>query len=73
MQKEFETMAMLLRDGKVQMVAAIDALKIENEIMKRYMHERHPEFPQACAKRREEAIQAVDPEWIGRQTRTRLW
>jgi hypothetical protein len=46
-------------------VTAIDALKIENEIIKKYLQERHPDFPQTYAKIREDAIQAVDPEWIG--------
>jgi hypothetical protein len=32
------------------------ALKTENEVMKIHMHERHPEFLQAYAKLREEAI-----------------
>jgi len=65
MQKEIEATATLLKDAKVEMVTAIDALKIENEIIKKYMQERHPDFPQTYAKLREDAIQAVDPEWIG--------
>lgn len=65
MQKEIEATATLLKDAKVEMAAAIDALKIENEIIKRYLQERQPDFPQTYAKIREEAIQAVDPEWIG--------
>ena len=65
-QKEIEATAMLLKDTKIEMAAAIDALKIENEILKRYLEERHPDFPQIYAKLREEAIQALDPEWIGR-------
>lgn len=65
MQKEIEATATLLKDAKVEMAAAIDALKIENEIIKKYLQERHPDFRQTYAKIREEAIQAVDPEWIG--------
>jgi hypothetical protein len=66
MQKEIEATATLLKETKVDVTAAIDALKIENEILKRYMQEHHPDFPEVYAKLREEAIQAVDPEWIGR-------
>ena len=65
MQKEIEATATLLKDAKVEMTAAIDALRIENEIIKKYLQESHPDFAQTYAKIREEAIQAVDPEWIG--------
>lgn len=46
MQKEIEATATLLKDAKVEMVTAIDALKIENEIIKKYLQERHPDFLQ---------------------------
>ena len=35
MQKELEAIATLLKDAKAKMAAAIDARKIENEIMDR--------------------------------------
>ena len=65
MQKEIEATATLLKETKVDLVAAIDALRIENEILKKYMERYHPDFAKSYANLKEEAIQAIDPEWIG--------
>lgn len=65
MQKEIEATAALLKETKVDLVAAIDALRIENEILKKYMERYHPDFAKSYANLKEEAIQAIDPEWIG--------
>ena len=65
MQKEIEVTAAALRDVKADLTAAIDSLKIENEILKNYMRRYHPEFADTYAKFREEAIQSIDPEWLG--------
>ena len=40
-------------------------IKIEVEILKTYMGRYHPEFDKSYAAFREEAIQAIDPEWPG--------
>ena len=42
------------------------ALKMENEILKRYIQKRHPDFHETYAELREEAIQAFDREWSER-------
>ncbi len=65
MQKEIEATATLLKETKVDLVAAIDALRIENEILKKYMERYHPDFAKNYPKLKEEAIQAIDPEWMG--------
>jgi hypothetical protein len=65
MQKEIEATASLLKETKIDLTAAIDSLKIEVEILKSYMERYHPEFGKTYPRLREEAIQGIDPEWIG--------
>lgn len=65
MQAEIEATASLLKDSKVDLTLAIDSIKIELEILKAYMERYHPEFAKSYPKLREEAIQAIDPEWNG--------
>ena len=68
MQAEIEATASLLKDTKVDLTLAIDSIKIELEILKAYMERYHPEFAKSYPKLREEAIQAIDPEWSGADT-----
>lgn len=65
MQTEIEATASLLKDAKIDLTAALDSIKIELEILKTYMARYHPEFSKTYAALREEAIQAIDPEWSG--------
>jgi hypothetical protein len=65
MQREFEAAVSFMRGAKIDLTAAIDSLKIEIEILKIYMERYHPEFAESYTKLREEAIQAIDPEWMG--------
>jgi hypothetical protein len=65
MQREFEAAVSFLQEAKIDLTAAIDALKIEIEILKTYMERHHPGFAESYGKLREEAIQAIDPEWMG--------
>lgn len=68
MQKEIETTASLMRDQKIDLTASVDALKIELEVLKTYIARNHPDFLVAYPKLREEAIRAIDPEWLGSVT-----
>ena len=63
LQREIEATGSLLKDSKVDLVAAIDALRIEVEILKSYMDRFHPSFGKTYAELRQEAIQSIDPEW----------
>ena len=63
MQTEIEATASLLKDAKIDLTAALDSIKIELEILKTCMARYHPEFAKTYAALREEAIQAIDPEW----------
>ena len=65
MQKEIEAGVSLVSECKLDLMAAIDSLKIELEVMKSYMERYHPGFAESYPKFKEEAIQAIDPEWIG--------
>jgi hypothetical protein len=49
-------------------MATIDSLKIELEVLKSYMERYHPGFAESYPKFREEAVQAIDPEWLGAET-----
>ena len=65
MQTEIEATASLLKDAKIDLISALDSIKIEVEILKTYMERYHPDFAKSYAALREEAIQAIDPEWLG--------
>ena len=65
MQREFEAAVSFMREAKIDLTTAIDSLKIEIEILKTYMERHHPGFAESYGKFREEAIQAIDPEWMG--------
>ena len=72
MQKEIEATVSLMRENKLDLMAAIDSIKIELEVLKTYMERFHPGFAESYPKFREEAIQAIDPEWIGSESAKRL-
>jgi hypothetical protein len=57
-----------MREAKIDLTAAVDSLKIELEVLKIYMERYHPGFAESYPKFREEAIQAINPEWMGSQS-----
>ena len=72
LQTEIEESASLMRECKLDLMAAIDSLRIELEVLKSYMERYHPGFAESYPKFREEAIQAIDPEWMGSKVGKRL-
>jgi hypothetical protein len=68
MQREIEAAVSLTHRCKLDLTATIDSLKIELEVLKSYMERYHPGFAESYPKFREEAIQAIDPEWLGAET-----
>jgi hypothetical protein len=64
MQKEIEATASLMRENKFDLMAAIDSIRIELEVLKSYMERFHPGFAESYPKFKDEAIQAIDPEWM---------
>jgi hypothetical protein len=63
LQQEVEAAVSLIADTKLNDTAAIDALKIEVEVLRRFMERYHPDFVPRYAELRAEVIQEVNPEW----------
>lgn len=63
MQKEIESAVSVMREEKLDLTATIDSLRLDMETIKLFMERYHPGFSEAYAKLREEAMQAIDPEW----------
>jgi hypothetical protein len=72
MQKEIEATVSLMSENKLDLTAAIDSLRIETEILKAYMERYHPGFAESYPKFRDEALQAIDPEWMSSETAKRI-
>ena len=72
MQKEIEATVSLMTESKLDLMTAIDSLRIELEVLKSYMERYHPGFADSYPKFKEEAIQAIDPEWIGSESAEKL-
>ena len=62
-QQEIEAAAAAVREETLQMTATIDSLRLELETIKLFMERYHPGFSETYAEFREEATQAVNPEW----------
>jgi hypothetical protein len=63
LQKEIEATGSLLTDSKVDLIAAIDSLRIEVEILKSYMERYHPSFGETYPAMRQRAIQSTPSGW----------
>ena len=63
MQKGIEASASLLNQCRLDLVAAVDSLRIELEVLKSYL-ERYPDFSKSYPRLRQEAMQTIDPEWM---------
>jgi hypothetical protein len=72
MQKEIEATVSLMTENKLDLMAAIDSLRIELEVLKTYMERFHPGFAESYPQFREEAIQAIDPEWMASASTKRV-
>jgi hypothetical protein len=64
LQQEVEAAVSLTAEVKLNLLAAIDSLKIEVEVLKRFMERYHADFPRRYPELREEIMRGVDPEWI---------
>ena len=65
LQQEVEAAVSLTAEVKLNLLAAIDSLRIEVEVLKRFMERYHADFPRRYPELREEIMRQVDPEWIG--------
>jgi hypothetical protein len=62
-QKEVEAAVSLVQEMKLDLRGAIDTLKIEVEILRRFINRYHPDFNRVYSELREEALQEIYPEW----------
>jgi hypothetical protein len=70
LQKEVEATASLAEDTKLNLLSAIDSLKLEIEILKRFMEQHHPDFARRYPELKEAVMREVDPEWMGQSGRS---
>jgi hypothetical protein len=64
LQKEVEAAISLQEDTKLNLLAAVDALKIEVEVLKRFMASHHADFSRRYPELRDAVMRQVDPEWM---------
>jgi hypothetical protein len=69
LQKEIESAGSLTEEVRRNLIAAIDTLKIEVEVMHRFMARHHQDFSRRYSELRDEVIQQFDPEWVERARR----
>lgn len=63
LQKEIENTASLDHEAKLNLFSAIDAMRIEVEVLKLFISHYHPDFTRLYPKLKEQAIQEINPEW----------
>ena len=63
LQKEIENTASLAHNAELNLVAAIDALRIDIEVLKLFMTRYHSDFTRLYPKLKEEAMHEINPEW----------
>ena len=71
LQKEVEAAVSLTEDVKLNLLSSIDLLKIEVEVLKRFMERSHADFLRRYPELREELMREVDPEWTEQTERSK--
>ena len=71
LQKEVEAAVSLTEDVKLNLLSTIDLLKIEVEVLKRFMERYHADFPRRYPELKEELMREVDPEWTEQTERSK--
>jgi hypothetical protein len=72
LQKEIEVTASLMPDAKIDLIAAIDSLRLEIQAIKSFLERYNAEFSVSYPKLKAEATQTVDPEWLAAGTRKKV-
>jgi hypothetical protein len=62
--QEVEAAIALVEEVKLTCAAATDALKIEVEVLRRFLERDHPDFVRRSAELRTQMLQEVNPEEI---------
>jgi len=63
LQKQVEAAMSLLEDTKLNLLSQVDGLKIEVEVLKRFMTRHHSEFPSNYPQLKDTVTRDIDPEW----------
>ncbi len=68
LQQEIDAAASLAEQVKLDCAAAIDALNIEIEVLRRFMEHAHPGFSRDYAELRAQVLRTISPERIEPKT-----
>lgn len=63
LQKQVEAEVSLLEETKLNLLSQVDSLKIEVEVLKRFITRHHDDFPQRYPSLKESVTREIDPEW----------
>ena len=63
LQKQVEAAVSLLEDTKLNLLSQVDSLKIEIEVMKRFLGHHYSDFPRHYPQMKDKVTREVDPEW----------
>jgi hypothetical protein len=71
LQQEVEAAISLVEEGRLNYAAAVDALKIEVEVLRRFMDGYVPDFARRYDELRAQVIHEINPEWMEPGSRSR--
>jgi hypothetical protein len=63
LQKQVEASVSLLEETKLNLLSQIDTLKIEVEVLKRFITHHHSDFPRQYPPLKDSVTREIDPEW----------
>ena len=64
LQKQIEAAVSLLERTKLDLLAQHDGLKIEVEVLKRFIAHQHSDFSHQYPQLKDAVTRAIDPEWL---------
>jgi hypothetical protein len=63
LQKQLEATVSRHEETKLNLLSQVDSLKIEVEVLKRFIAHHHSDFGRLYAQLKDTMIQEIDPEW----------
>jgi len=63
LEKQVESVLSLHQETRLNLVSAIDTLRIEVETLRAFLQRLHPELERVYPKLKEDVVQEMDPEW----------
>lgn len=63
LEKQVESAVSLHQETKLELISAIDTLRIEIETLRMFLQRLHPELEHVYPTLKDEVVQKVDPEW----------